>query len=133
MVETEGTWRVSDGVLAGLLELDDVFNVLNASLLAPDAPCTDAQTPVHALAVRGLCLLADIHTEGVRPDQPCNAISAGVRFSASRAQLGEVYHLPTAPLSCDPPSMPIRNVCSAMTGDDDADETKTRPGGAGST
>lgn len=110
IVAEGGGYRIDDGVLAGRWALSDVFETL-AILGSDDMPrCTDDQT---YQTLRGaLCDKRDLTAQLAGPTAPCDAVSFGMAFTATPAQLGFIYDDTANPIpNCPDELAPANDSC----------------------
>lgn len=82
--DADGAWRLSDGIIAGRMDIQDAVDGFRFIGMCEGDPLADT--------VAGFSSAwADVLTSGdVLPDAPCNALSVGIEFTASEATMGTV-------------------------------------------
>jgi hypothetical protein len=96
--------RAHDGIIAGVLPLDAFTDELLRVLLAnEDAAWWLCDSPSVEALREHIRQVADMPRSGVHdPDALCDALSIGIGFSATVAQLGPAAVAPPPAESCDP-------------------------------
>lgn len=105
-----GVWKLDDGVLAGVVTLDDMFRALSSYReTAGQLICTDmVGYDVFKFAV---CSTPDMRADLGPITHPCDAVSLGFGFEAEQAQLGTVEVPLDAGPGCAPDADPGNDHC----------------------
>jgi hypothetical protein len=112
LVESNGQWRLVQGVLAARLGLSDFFQTLSSYRDNQGNPlCTDSGF-IYSTVKTSICNDADITVEGTLPlSAPCDAVSFGMGFTADPAVVGPKVPPPTPTPGCPPATDPANDSC----------------------
>ncbi|MET0387302.1 MAG: hypothetical protein ABW321_15140, partial [Polyangiales bacterium] len=110
--ERDNTWKVSDGLVAGLISNDDALRTFHdAGFCRGTGLDTFYQSVASYILERSDVLVSGENN----PETPCDGMSFGIGFSATQVSIGTLTAVPE-PVAC---CLPGRNVddCSAACGD----------------
>jgi hypothetical protein len=112
LVESNGQWRLIQGVLAARLGVADFFKSLSAYRDTTGMPlCTDSGF-IYSTAKTSVCNDADILLDGTQPKSaPCDALSFGMGFTADPALRGPQVPPPAPSPGCPPATDPANDSC----------------------
>ncbi|MFO0665816.1 MAG: hypothetical protein U0174_17825 [Polyangiaceae bacterium] len=93
--ERDGSWALTDGMLAGRASAEGIFRGFRITGLCEG-------NPNYKLVQAFVNNNVDVRADGVvDPQRPCDAISVGVGFTAAQARVGRVEPV-VAPVECQP-------------------------------
>jgi hypothetical protein len=110
-VAPDNHWAIREGLLAGRLEVNEVFRTLSTLVITMGQVCTD--NPVYGWVKTAVCHYPDLSSTLGGPTTPCDAISFGMLVEADPAQLGIVYVPAGTPGSCDAGNDPANDSCGS--------------------
>jgi hypothetical protein len=112
LVESNGSWRLIQGVLAARIHLSDFFKAISSYRGTNGMPlCTDSGILYSGLKTQ-VCNDADILADPTQPiSSTCDSISFGMGFTADPAVLGPTVMAPTPTPGCDAGTDPAMDSC----------------------
>jgi len=112
LAQSNGQWRLEQGVLAARLGLTNLFQSLSAYRDTSGMPlCTDAGF-LYSTAKTSICTDADILLTATEPKSAtCDALSFGMGFSADPALRGPSVPAPTPTPGCPAATDPANDSC----------------------
>jgi hypothetical protein len=107
-----GKFGLEDGILAGKWSTDDVLRQLSGLVVFGERVCPGVES--FKQIAQQVCSNADVSLFDGTPTDPCDAISIGVAFNASPAQLGPIIPEPTPTEECQPSFDATKHGCGAL-------------------
>ena len=113
VVNKDGAWVLEDGLVAGRWPLQNILSQISRTQDPVfNLPiCTNS--PVYPQVKKMICSFADICSGVGTPTTPCNAVSAGLRFSTAPARLGPIVETGPPSVYCAPEVDPAQDSCGA--------------------
>ncbi len=111
VVNKNGAWVLEDGLVAGRWPLQNILSQISRTRDPVfDLPiCTDS--PVYPQIKKQICSFADVCSGVGTPTTPCDAVSAGLRFSTAPAKLGPIVETGPPNVYCAPEVDPAQDCC----------------------
>lgn len=102
-------YRLTDGIVAGRLELQNLFKMVADFRDHNGAPfCANlSENPLWGATRSAFCRSPDIQVGSAQPNKKCDAISVGLGFEAEPAVIGPVEPGLTGQLQCNPGEDPL--------------------------
>ena len=112
LVQTQGQWRLVQGVLAARLGLTDFFKTLSSYRNNNGTPLCNDGNFIYQTVKTSICNDADITVDGTLPKSAkCDAVSFGMGFSADPAIRGPNVPVPTPTPGCPAATDPANDSC----------------------
>jgi len=102
-------WKFSEGTMAAVWTLDDIFGQLGFLKLSGFALCMGSG--VYSLLKASICKYADIYRGRGTPTTPCDSISVGMKLTGEPAHLGTITFPTPTPKVCTPETDPSQDSC----------------------
>jgi hypothetical protein len=112
--QTNGQWRLEQGVLAARLGITNFFQSLSAYRDNQGLPLCTNSGLIYMTAKTSICNDADILLTATDPSSTtCDAVSFGMGFTADPAQRGPSVPAPTPTPGCSPATDPANDSCGS--------------------